>query len=290
MLRQLIATLIFTAAMTAVTPTYAQEAGEPAMTPTIATASVNGVELSYEIRGAGAPLVMLHGGVNPSEMFGQTLADMARTHQVIAIQLRGHGLSSDTDAGWSYEQMADDVAALLAEIGVGKADIMGYSLGAGVAIQTAIRHPDVVGRLVLVSPTVATSAEYPEIRAAFDALPQMAAAIGKNIAGSPIGALYPQRDWEVVMRKTGEMNQPQHDWSADFSRIAGPVLMIFADADTVRPTAIADWYALRGGGQRDAGMDGAGRSPSQLAIVPNQTHYTILTSPVVVAYAEAFLN
>lgn len=253
-------------------------------------ATVNGVELHYEIRGEGAPLVMLHGGVNPSEMFGQTLTDMAKTHRVIAIQLRGHGLSGDTDAPWTYEQMADDVAALLGQIGVGKADFIGYSMGAGVSVQAAVRHPELVSRLVLVSPTIATGGEYPEIRASFDGLAQMADAIGSNIAKSPLAALYPKRDWAVVMRKTGEMNRPAHDWSADFAKIGGPVLMIFADADSIRPQAVSDWYALRGGGKRDGGMDGSGRSQSQLAIIPGQTHYTILTSPAVVAYADAFLK
>lgn len=262
------------------------------MSPTTATATatVNGVELHYEIQGNGAPLVLLHGGVNPSEMFGQTLSDMAKTHRVIAIQMRGHGLSGDTDAPWTYEQMADDVAAVLAGIGVGHADFMGYSMGAGVAVQTAIRHPELVGRLVLVSPTVSTSGEYPEVRGSFAGLAQMADAIGKNIAQSPLAALYPDRNWATVMRKTGEMNQPEHDWSADFAKVAGPVLMIFADADSIRPTAISDWYALRGGGKRDGAMDGSGRSQSQLAIIPAQTHYTILTSPAVVAYADAFLK
>ncbi|MEP7241444.1 MAG: alpha/beta hydrolase [Devosia sp.] len=259
------------------------------MNPIIAAATVNGVELHYEIRGSGTPLVMLHGGVNPSEMFGSTLDGMAKGHRVIAIQMRGHGLSGDTDAPWTYEQMADDVAALLAEIDVGKADLMGYSMGAGVAIEAGIRHPEMVGRLVLVSPTVATSGEYPEIRAAFDALPGMAPAIGKGIAQSPLGTLYPDRNWETVMRKTGEMNQPAHDWSDGFARLEGPVLMIYADADSIRPEAISAWYGLRGGGQRDGGMDGSGRSASQLAIIPAQTHYTILSSPAVVAYAEAFL-
>ncbi len=118
--------------------------------------------------------------------------------------------------------------------------LTGYSMGAGVAIQTAIRHPEVAGRLVLVSPTIATSGEYPEIRASFASLPQMAPAIGKNIAKSPLGALYPKRDWETVMRKTGEMNQPEHDWSDGFSKLACPALMIYADADSVRPQAISD--------------------------------------------------
>lgn len=257
--------------------------------PAITVATVNGIDIHYEIRGEGSPLVLLHGGVNPAEMFGPTLTEMAKTHRVVAIQLRGHGLSGDTDAPWTYEQMGDDVAGLLAQIGIGKADFMGYSMGAGVAVQTAIRHPELVGRLVLVSPTIATSGEYPEIRAAFDALPGMAAAIGQNLAQSPLATLYPDRDWETVMRKTGEMNQAEHEWSEGFAKIAGPVLTIFADADSIRPESIALWYGLRGGGQRDAGMDGSGRSASQLAILPNTTHYNILGAPELVLYAERFL-
>lgn len=288
MIKQLITALAFLAAFVA-SPTIAQTTGNTVMNPTTSSATVNGVELHYEIRGNGPSLVMLHGGVNPAEMFGPTLAEMAKTHRVIAIQMRGHGLSGDTDAPWTYEQMADDVAALMQKLGTEKADFMGYSMGAGVAIQTAIRHPELVNRLVLISATVATSGEYPEIRASFDALPQMAAAIGDNIKKSPLGTLYPDRNWATVMRKTGEMNQPPHDWSEGFAKIAGPVLMIYADADSIQPKAIADWYALRGGGQRDGGMDGSGRSQSQLAIIPNQTHYTILNSSAVVGYASEFL-
>src|SRR6187401_2722102 len=110
--------------------------------------AVNGVELYYEIHGEGSPLVMLHGGVNPSDFFGAPLAAMAETHQVIAIHLRGHGFSTDTDEPWTYELLADDVAALLGKLGIARTDVMGWSLGGGVALQTAIRHPELVGKLI----------------------------------------------------------------------------------------------------------------------------------------------
>ena len=97
--------------------------------------AVNGVELYYEVHGKGAPLVMLHGGVNPSDMFGAPLAAMAESHEVIAIHMRGHGFSTDTKEPWSYEQMADDVAALVRKLGIRKIDFMGWSLGAGIALQ-----------------------------------------------------------------------------------------------------------------------------------------------------------
>ena len=260
-------------------------------TPTkTGTAAVNGVEIRYDIYGEGSPLVMLHGGVNPSEMFGAPLAEMAKTHQVIAIQLRGHGFSTDADAPWTFEQMADDVAAVLTQIGVAKADFMGYSLGAGVAIQTTIRHPEIVGKLVAISAAVrGDGGDYPEVRAAFAGMSQAAPMIGQQIAGSPLGALYPTANWEAIILKTGEMNQPNHDWTADVAKIKAPTLLMFADADSVMLDHIAEFYKLLGGGQRDAGMDGSLRSPNRLAIIPNATHYNILQSPSVSQYATDFL-
>lgn len=124
---------------------------------------VNGVALYYEIHGEGTPLVMLHGGVNPSDMFGAPLAEMARTHKVYAVHLRGHGFSTDAETSWSYEQMADDVAALIGELGLGKVDVMGWSLGGGVAFQTAIRHPEAVGKLIVISMNVKAEGDFPEI-------------------------------------------------------------------------------------------------------------------------------
>ena len=167
---------------------------------------------------------------------------------------------------------------------------MGYSLGAGVAIQTTIRHPEIVGKLVAVSSAVrGDGGDYPEIRAAFAGMTQAAPVIGKQIAGSPLAQLYPSADWERIIRKTGEMNQPNHDWTAEVAKITVPTLLIFADADSVQLDHIAEFYKLLGGGQRDAGMDGSLRSPNRLAIIPNTTHYTILQSPSVTQYAADFL-
>jgi pimeloyl-ACP methyl ester carboxylesterase len=260
-------------------------------TPTsTGTAAVNGVELYYEIHGEGSPLVLLHGGVNPSEMFGAPLAAMAKSHQVIAIHMRGHGLSTDTDAPWTFEQMADDVAAVLGQLGIAKADIMGYSMGGGVAIQTTIRHPELVRKLVAISVSVrGDNGDYPEVRAAFPGIIQGAAAIGQQIAGSPLATLYPNVNWETVMRKTGEMNQPNHDWTADVAKIKVPTLIVFGDADSVMLEHMVEFYKLLGGGQRDAGMDGSLRSPNQMAIIPNATHYNIVGSPIVTQVATQFL-
>jgi pimeloyl-ACP methyl ester carboxylesterase len=253
-------------------------------------AQVNDVSIYYEIHGTGEPLVMVHGGVNPAEMFGLPLSEMARTHQVIAMHMRGHGYSTDTDAPWSCEQMADDVAAVLGELAVPKADVMGYSLGAGVGLQLTIRHPEKVRKLVAISIAFrADGGNYPEIRAAFQGMPAMAPTIGQQVASSPLATMYPDVNWETMFRKSGEMNQPSHDWSNDVSKIASPTLIMFADADSIMLDHMMEFYKLLGGGQRDGGIDGSGRSKNQLAIIPNRTHYNLLTHPAVMQFAEAFL-
>lgn len=174
---------------------------------------VGGAQIHYEAHGDGPPLVLLHGGVTPSITLGALLEAMAKAHKVIAIHLRGHGFSTDSDGPWSAEMFADDVAAVLEHLGIGKARVMGYSLGAAVAQQVAIRHPEVVEKLVSVSAGFSTDGDYPEVRQAFAEMPGNAAAIGQQIAASPLAQLYPGIDWETIIRKTGEMNQSDHDWT-----------------------------------------------------------------------------
>jgi len=255
-------------------------------------AAVNGVVLYYEIHGEGSPLVMLHGGVNPSDMFGAPLTEMARTHQVIAIHLRGHGFSTDADQPWSYEQMADDVAALLGELNIGKVDFMGWSLGGGVALQTAIRHPEHVGKLIVISMNIRDTGNFPEIRAEFDAMPGKAAEYAEGVNRSPLATLYPDIDWATMFQKTGEMNRGSYDWSADVAKIRSPTLLIFSDADMMSPEHMVEIYKLLGGGTCDAGIDGLKRpTPNQLAIIPGTTHYNLLLTATKSAtdYANAFL-
>ncbi|KFL29883.1 alpha/beta hydrolase [Devosia riboflavina] len=253
-------------------------------------APVEGTELYYEIHGEGAPLLMLHGGVNPSGFFGAPLAAMAGAFKVIAIHARGHGLSKDSDTPWSIEQAADDVAAVLRDRGIEKASVMGYSFGGKIAIQFAIRHPDMLEKLVIVSAGYARNGDYPEVRAAFEKMPDMADAIGGSIAQSPLAELYPDVDWVRVMRKSGQLGVRDYDWSEGVKTIKAPTLLVFADADSIRPEHVVDFYKLLGGGQRDAGLDGSLRSPSRLAIIPGVTHHTIIGAPAVFEHARAFLQ
>lgn len=252
--------------------------------------TVNDVELYYEVHGHGPPLVMLHGGVTPSEMFGAPLAEMAKTHKVIALHAQGHGLSKDSRRPWSREAFADDVAALLDHLGIPKASVMGFSSGALVALQVAIRHPQRVDKLVVIAAAIRPEGYYPEVLEAFAQMPAAAPMIGASVSQSPLAALYPSVNWETVFRKTGELANQRFDWSAAVAGIKAPTLLMFADADAIRPEHVVEFYKLLGGGQRDAGLDGSLRSPSQLAIIPNTTHYTILGSAAFAQFALAFLQ
>ena len=253
-------------------------------------ATVNDVELYYEIHGDGPPLIMLHGGVTPSEMFGAPLAEMAKAHKIIALHARGHGLSKDSSRPWSFELFADDVAAVMGYLGIKKASVMGYSSGAFVALQTAIRHPELVDKLIVISAAFRPDGYYPEVLEAFAEMPSAAPMLGAEVSKSPLASLYPSVNWEAVFRKTGELANRSYDWSASVAAIRAPTLLMFADADAIRPEHVVEFYKLLGGGQREAGIDGSLRSPNLLAIIPSTTHYTILGSAAVMQFASAFLK
>jgi pimeloyl-ACP methyl ester carboxylesterase len=252
-------------------------------------ADANGQHVFYRVQGAGKPLVLLHGGIDP-DSFGDNLAELARGRQVIAVHLQAHGHTPDTDRPLRSETMGDDVAALIGHLKLGKADVMGYSLGAGVALQTAIRHPDAVDRLVIVSTTMRRDGWYPEGLAAFDQLEASAAMLGDSVKGSPLGEAYPEVDWTSLFRKVGEMSKHPFDWSADVARIRARTLLVFADADGIRPEHMVEFWKALGGGQRDAGIDGSLRPSSRLAIVPNTTHYTLAVDPLLPEIVERFLG
>ena len=153
-------------------------------------AQVNGLNVYYEIHGEGEPLILLHGGVGASEMFGANLPELAETRQVIAVHLQGHGHTADiVDCPMTYE--ADDVAALIGHLGFERSDVMGYSLGGGVSLHTAIRHPEVVRKLVLVSTPFEREGWYPEVLAGMQMGPEAA----ESMTQSPLHDLYPHADW-----------------------------------------------------------------------------------------------
>jgi len=170
---------------------------------------------------------------------------------------------------------------------VRQADVMGLSLGAGVALQTAIRHPQLVRRLVVVSAPFRRDGWYPEVRAEFD---RMGPAAGEPMKESPLAQLYPLVDWPTLFGKIGELQRKDYDWSADVRSIEAPTMLVFADADAVRPDHIMEFYGLLGGGRRDAGLDGSLRPVARLAVLPGLTHYTIASDPALAAAVLPFLE
>ncbi|MCA0454393.1 MAG: alpha/beta hydrolase [Chloroflexi bacterium] len=255
-------------------------------------APVNGIELYYEIYGEGQPLILLHGGLGAIEMFGPVLSTLAEGRQVIGVDLQGHGRTADIDRPLTFEAMADDVAALITYLGFENADVMGYSLGGGVALQTAIRHPEVVRKLVLVSTPYQFHGWYPE---ALAGMAQMSAAAAEGMKQTPMyqtyAALAPRvEDFPVLLDKLNTLLTTDYDWSADIPNIKLPVLLVVGDADSVRTSHAVAFFELLGGGQKDAGWDGSGMSTAQLAVLPATTHYSIFMSPLLASTVAPFLD
>jgi pimeloyl-ACP methyl ester carboxylesterase len=255
-------------------------------------ANVNGLSLYYEEHGEGDPLVLLHGGIGAGELLAPIVPALAAGRRVITVDLQGHGRTADIDRPLRHEQMAEDVAALISALGLGQADVMGYSLGGEVALRVAIQHPESVRRLVVVSVPFRRDGNFPEVVAQMDAMEPGAA---EMLGQSPLGELYrgiaprPQ-DWGTLIAKTSELLKIDYDWRAEVAALEMPVLLVFADADSVRPEHMVEFYALLGGGQRDAGWDGSQRPAARLAILPGLTHYDISVSPALPAAMIPFLD
>jgi pimeloyl-ACP methyl ester carboxylesterase len=283
--RDFLKTVTATAVLTATLPVQAKRS--PMVTESN-FADVNGQHIFYSVHGAGKQLILLHGGISP-DSFGSNLAALAKSRQVIAVHLQAHGHTPDTDRPLRCESLGDDVAALIGHMNLSKADVMGYSLGSDVALQTAIRHPNVVDRLVLVSGTMRQDGSYPEVVVALNQLEGNAAMIGGGLKTTPLGQAYPDVDWTNLFRKVGDLTKRPFDWSADVAKVQARTLLVFADADSIRPEHMVEYWKALGGGQRDAGIDGSLRPANQLAIVPNTTHYTIPVEPMLPKIVERFL-
>jgi pimeloyl-ACP methyl ester carboxylesterase len=254
--------------------------------------SVNGLEMYYEIHGTGRPLILVHGGVGAIEMFGEVLPLLAEGRQVIAVDLQAHGRTADIDRPLSFELMADDIAALIEHLGFEKADVMGYSLGGGVALQTAIRHPEVVRKLVVVSTPFKRDGWYPEVLAGMG---QMGPEAAEPMKQTPMYHLYASvapkpEDWPVLLTKLGQLLGRDYDWSKDVAAMEAPTLIVVGDADSVRTAHAVQFFELLGGGKADAGWDGSGMSNARLAILPATTHYDIYFSPTLASIVTPFFD
>jgi pimeloyl-ACP methyl ester carboxylesterase len=256
-------------------------------------APVNGLELYWERYGdGGTPLVVLHGGFGLISMASETIDRLAARRRVIAVELQGHGHTRDIDRVFSYEAFGDDIAALIEHLGLERADVLGYSLGAGAALRAAIQRPDRVRRLAIVSFPFRRDGWFPEIRAAFD---QMSSVAFEFLLHSPLHTAWAEvapdpNGFPALIDKIGELQRRPFDWTDEVRGLLPPTVLVFADADSIPISHVADFYALLGGGLRDGGVDGSARPQARLAVVPGQTHYDIFQSPQVATTVAAFLD
>ena len=255
-------------------------------------APVNGLNLYYEIHGAGEPLILLHGGLGSTAMFDQLVPLFAKTRRVITADLQAHGRTADIDRPITCEAMADDIAGLMKNLHLEKADIMGYSLGAGTALQTTIRHPELIRKLVIVSTVFKRDGWYPEVLAA---MAQMGPAAAEMMKPSPIYQVYSRvaprpQDFPALVTKVADLLRKDYDWSKDIATIKSPTMIVFGDADAIRPAHMVEFFGLLGGGIRDAGWDGSGMSSARLAILPGVTHYNMLQSQLLATVVASFLD
>jgi pimeloyl-ACP methyl ester carboxylesterase len=243
-------------------------------------AEVNGLKMYYEVSGEERPLVVLHGAYMSTESMKPLTAPLAEKRQVIAVDLQAHGRTADLDRPITYEQMADDVAALMEAIGIGEADVFGYSMGGGVALQLAIRHPERVRRLASAAAGYKTEAMYPEL------VQMIAGMTPETFAGSPWEAEYKKvapnpDDFPKLVEKLIALDTTPMNWPADDIRgIKAPTIIISGDADVIRPEHSVEIYRLLGGGPSS---DFMGTSTDELAILPATSHLGILEKSGLVA-------
>src|SRR6266513_2446174 len=222
---------------------------------TSSVARINGIELAYQVVGDGEPLVLLHGGFGSVEMFGPNVDLLAAGRRVIGVDLQSHGRSPASDRPMRFETMADDIAALIHELGVERAAIMGFSLGGGVALRMGIQHPDVVERLVLLSTVFKRDGWHPEMRAGMDAMgPQTAQFLMQTPMYEAYKNVAPNvNDWPVLVKQLTDRLKVDYDWLADVPRLSMPVMIVSGDADGLPPSHSVEFFGLLGGGLRDAG-------------------------------------
>ena len=260
--------------------------------PETGLAPVNGIELAYQIHGSGKPLVLIHGGFGSVEMFGPNVAALAAGRQVIGVDLQSHGRTPAVDRPMRFETMADDIAALIRYLGHDQADVLGFSLGGGVALRTAIQHPESVRRLIAVSAPIKRSGWHPEMVAGFD---HMGPEVAEPMKQTPMYQVYREvaprvEDWPTLAAQLTALLKLDYDWSAEVKGLPMPVLIVVGDADGLPPSHAVEFFELLGGGKRDAVWDRTGMTKHALAILPRVTHYDMNVVPALAATVASFLD
>ena len=257
--------------------------------PTTGYAPVNGLKMYYEVHGSGDPVVLLHGAfMTITNNWTGWIEELSKTRKVIAVEMQGHGRTADIPRDITYENLADDVAALLDHLKIPRVDLVGYSMGGGVALQCAIRHPDKVRKVVIISSVFRHDGWVKEVQ---DAFPQLTAEAFK---GSPIETEYKKlsptpNEFPNFVKHILAAEAKPDDLSADELRATkAPMFFIHGDADGIRLDHIAEMFRLKGG---EIMGDMRPRSESRLAILPQTTHVTLMQRmDVIVPMVNDFLD
>jgi pimeloyl-ACP methyl ester carboxylesterase len=248
----------------------------PTLEPGHGYAPVNGLQMYYEVHGSGGarPLVLLHGNLSTIGVdFGGIIPSLAKTRQVIGVEQQAHGHTADIDRPLRIRHWVDDTAALLGHLGIGQADVFGYSSGSAVAMQLALDHPERVGKLVLASFSYRLDGLHPGL------MDSMGELQPEHLAGTPFEQDYARvapnpGDWPKLIVKIKDMETELPQWTADDIRgAAAPTMLVYGDSDIVQPEHMAELFRLRGGG---VAGDLAGLPPARLAVLPGTTHVTLV--------------
>ena len=260
-------------------------------------ADVNGIRLYYETHGpadAARTLILLHGGLGSGDDFDTILPALTEGRKAVTVDLQGHGRTADIDRPIDHRLMADDIAALILHLGLDRPDVLGYSLGGGVAAFLAARHPELVGKAVILSANVRRNAIYPEMLALQE---QVGAPTVDQLKGTPMYELYQRvapnpANFGRLLDKIGALMATDFDYSDVVRSLKVPTLIACADADMAPPSHYVEVFKLLDGGLRDGGWMGEGRPRGghALAIVPGATHYNVARSPVLAAAVVDFLD
>lgn len=252
-----------------------------AQPPVTGYAPVNGLKMYYEIHGKGEPVVLLHGSfMTITSNWQEMIAALSKTRQVIAIEMQGHGRTADINRDFSYANLADDVAAMLDYLRIRQADLIGYSMGGGVALQVAIRHPQKVRKVVSISSVFRDDGW---VKEALDAYPHITADAFK---GSPIEAEYRKlsptpNEFPTFVKRVISMDLKPYDFGAEkLKATPAPIFFIHGDADGVRLDHIAEMFRLKG---NEIMGDIRPRGASRLAVLPDTTHVTLMQKIDIIA-------
>jgi len=250
-----------------------------------------GVPVHWESRGTGGtPLVLVHGGFGSAGTFAATAPAWATDRRVVRVELQGHGHTPLGRSPLSFDALGDQVAAVVREVVGQPADVLGYSLGGLATLRTALRHPDLVRRLVLAAAPCRRSGWYPEVQQGMAGVSSAGFAMMRQ---TPLYAAYADvapvvEDFPRLMDAVGALLGSAYDWTDEVAGLVPDTLLVYADGDSVPVTHAAEFFGRLGGGLRDVDWSGAGRSRHRLAVLPGRTHHDLLDAPALPGLVREF--